>query len=106
MLDIKFVNIVLYTGPHCSLCDLAVDIVEQFNARYGNTIADTTNESVFQPSLMEEKVERIELKKINIRDSAVLYHLYGARIPVLKREKKDLELGWPFTLDDLIEFLK
>ncbi len=102
MLDIKFVKIVLYTGPHCSLCDLAVDIVQQFNALYTNT----NNEPAFQPSPPDIISERVELEKINIRDSADLYHLYGARIPVLKREKTDTELGWPFTLDDLIEFLK
>ena len=104
MLDIKFVKIVLYTGPHCSLCDLAVDIVEQFNALYTNT--STTNEPAFQPSPTDIISERVELEKVNIRDSADLYHLYGARIPVLKIEKSDSELGWPFTLDDLIEFLK
>lgn len=102
MLDIKFVKIILYTGPHCSLCDLAVDIVQQFNELYTNT----NNEPAFQPSPPDIISERVELEKINIRDSAELYHLYGARIPVLKREKTDTELGWPFTLDDLIEFLK
>lgn len=104
MLDIKFVKIVLYTGPHCSLCDLAVDIIEQFNALHTNTSA--LNETAFQPSQTGIISERVDLEKINIRDSADLYHLYGARIPVLKREKTDSELGWPFTLDDLIEFLK
>tara|TARA_R110002124_G_scaffold50930_5_gene147642 strand:+ start:35 stop:349 length:315 start_codon:yes stop_codon:yes gene_type:complete len=104
VLDIKFVKIVLYTGPYCSLCDLAVEIVEQFNALYTDT--NTINEPAFQPNSTDIISERVELEKINIRDSADLYHLYGARIPVLKREKTDSELGWPFTLDDLIEFLK
>ncbi len=104
MLDIKFVKVTLYTGPHCSLCDLAVDIVEQFNALYTNI--NTSNEPAFQSSSTGSISERVDLEKINIRDSADLYHLYGARIPVLKRETTDSELGWPFTLDDLIEFLK
>jgi len=104
VLDIKLVKLVLYTGPHCSLCDLAVDIVEQFNALCTNECAN--NESAFQPSPSKISIEPIELEKVNIRDSAALYHLYGARIPVLKNDKNDLELGWPFTLDDLIEFLK
>lgn len=99
-------KIVLYTGPHCSLCDLAVDIVEQFNQRYANKNAKTSIESAVQASPLRPQDNRIELKKINIRDSAALYHLYGARIPVLKRETTDSELGWPFTIDDLIEFLK
>jgi hypothetical protein len=49
---------------------------------------------------------QIELQKTNIRESADLYHLYGARIPVLKRTDANDELGWPFTLESLVEFLK
>ncbi|WP_411694675.1 glutaredoxin family protein [Glaciecola sp.] len=79
-------KIILYTGPQCSLCDLAIDIVEQYNELNAS--------------------EPLVLSKVNIRDSADLYHLYGARIPVLKNTENASELGWPFTIDDLVEFLK
>ena len=76
-------KVFFYTGPHCSLCDLA-DVELQ-------------KTSVFSSLLVE---------KINVRDSTDLYHNYGARIPVLKREDTDKEIGWPFTSADLEAFLQ
>ena len=82
MLDTSIVKIYFYTGPHCSLCDLA-DV----------EIARTSMSS------------SLTIEKINIRQSTKLYHLYGARIPVLKRDDNNKEIGWPFTTADLEEFL-
>ena len=76
-------KIFFYTGPQCSLCDLA-------DVELGNT-------SVFAS---------LEIEKVNIRTSTDLYHLYGARIPVLKREDNNKEIGWPFSTADLEEFLQ
>ena len=76
-------KIVFYTGPQCSLCDLA-DV-------------ELAKTSVFSSLTVE---------KINIRDSTELYHLYGARIPVLKREDTNKEIGWPFDSADLEAFLQ
>ena len=78
-------KVVLYTGPHCSLCDKAL-------------------------ALIDELKMDVELEKINIRDSADLYHLYGARIPVVKRNdmqttQSNSDLGWPFTLEQLRAYL-
>ena len=83
MLDTSIVKIYFYTGPHCSLCDLA-DL----------EIARTSMSS------------SLTIEKINIRQSTELYHLYGARIPVLKRDDNNKEIGWPFTTADLEEFLQ
>ncbi len=83
MLDTSIVKIYFYTGPHCSLCDLA-DV----------EIARTSMSS------------SLTIEKINIRQSTKLYHLYGARIPVLKRDDNNKEIGWPFTTADLEEFLQ
>lgn len=102
MLDTDLVKLVLYTGPNCSLCDLAFDIVEQFNALH----TKATSESTFQLSPSGSQLEHVELEPINIRDSADLYHLYAVRIPVLKKTDDESELGWPFILEDLIEFLQ
>jgi len=77
------VKIYFYTGPHCSLCDLA-DV----------EIARTSMSS------------SLTIEKVNIRQSTELYHLYGARIPVLKRDDNNKEIGWPFTTADLEEFLQ
>jgi hypothetical protein len=83
VLDTSIVKIYFYTGPHCSLCDLA-DV----------EIARTSMSS------------SLTIEKINIRQSTKLYHLYGARIPVLKRDDNNKEIGWPFTTADLEEFLQ
>jgi hypothetical protein len=78
-------RITLYTGPHCELCDLAVKLIEQLG-------------------------ENVELEKVNIRESTELYHLYGARIPVIKKQSDiensiDNDLGWPFSLAQLRAFI-
>lgn len=91
MLDIVIVNVTLYTGPSCSLCDLAIELIEEFNL---NVIASSKLDNT------------IKLTKVNIRNSTELYHLYATRIPVLKKADSNAELGWPFTQEDLVEFLK
>ncbi|MFT6270058.1 MAG: hypothetical protein ACJAVV_002886 [Alphaproteobacteria bacterium] len=98
-------NITLYTGPNCELCEQALGLIHELEGP-------------------------IELEKVNVRDSVELYHLYGARIPVVKKnsdiEKGSLdsssngssqsplyspshvssnELGWPFSLLQLRAFL-
>jgi len=78
-------RVVLYTGPQCSLCNKA-------------------------QALLDELEMDVEVEKINIRESTQLYHLYGARIPVVKCEDKhkqtlDEGLGWPFTLKQLRAYL-
>jgi hypothetical protein len=78
-------KITLYTGPQCELCDQAIALLEQIDCPF-------------------------ELEKVNIRDSVELYHLYGARIPVIKKnddieQAVDKDLGWPFTLEQLRAFI-
>jgi hypothetical protein len=102
VLDSERVKLILYTGPNCCLCDLAIDIIDKFNVQN----ADPTIKSTFQHSPSGSQLESVELEMINIRDSAGLYHLYASRIPVLKKADDESELGWPFTLEDLIEFLQ
>ena len=76
-------KITFYTGPQCSLCDLA-DVELQQTSMFSS----------------------LDIEKINIRTSTELYHLYGARIPVLKRADNEKEIGWPFSAADLEEFLQ
>ncbi|WOI35725.1 glutaredoxin family protein [Alteromonas sp. CI.11.F.A3] len=76
-------KIMFYTGPQCSLCDLA-DI----------ELANT------------QQFSSLNVEKVNIRNSTDLYHLYGARIPVLKREDNGAEIGWPFDTNALETFLQ
>ena len=76
-------KIYFYTGPQCSLCDLA-DVELQQTSMFSS----------------------LNIEKVNIRTSTELYHLYGARIPVLKRADNEKEIGWPFNSADLEEFLQ
>lgn len=78
-------RVTLYTGPHCALCDNAMALIDELEVD-------------------------VEVEKINIRESAELYHLYGARIPVIKCVDQQLnqssdDLGWPFTLEQLKAYL-
>lgn len=90
-------KLILYTGPQCELCDHAVAIIGQLD-------------------------QNIELEKVNVRDSTALYHLYGARIPVIKKgaelarnnndtptnntlNSSTFELAWPFSLTQLKAFI-
>ncbi|MGJ8679057.1 glutaredoxin family protein [Paraglaciecola sp.] len=74
-------NIILYSGKDCCLCDQAEDLINGLN---NNTII---------------------LNKVDVRSTSDLYHLYGARIPVVFRSDTQQELPWPFDSHQLKEFL-
>lgn len=74
-------KLILYTGPNCSLCDDALSIVTSLNNHL------------------------IEVEKVNIRESAELYHLYAVRIPIIKRDTSEAELAWPFDKQQLQAFI-
>ena len=76
-------NLILYTGQGCCLCKQAEALLEEV-----------------------DKSLAVTLKKVDVRASVDLYHLYGARIPVLYREDKHSELPWPFDSFQLGEFLR
>ena len=40
-----------------------------------------------------------------IADNVELLEMYELRIPVLKRLDTNAEIGWPFTIDDVHQFL-
>lgn len=84
MLDTEEVSMKLnfYSGENCHLCELAEQLITQLD-----------------PAI------RLEIDKFNVKNDHDLYHMYGARIPVLKRLDNSNELGWPFNLEQLQEFL-
>lgn len=71
-----------YTGQTCHLCELAEQLLSQI-----------------------DPASRLEVNKIDVKTDHQLFHLYGARIPVIKRVDNNNELGWPFDLELLQEFL-
>lgn len=75
-------KLTLFSGSECSLCDIAKAMLSQ---------ASTT--------------VPVELNIIDVKAQREYYHEYGARIPVLKRHDNQAELGWPFELAELEQFL-
>ncbi|MCG8313203.1 MAG: glutaredoxin family protein [Pseudomonadales bacterium] len=46
-----------------------------------------------------------EIEMVDIADSDLLITTYGTRIPVLRRVQLGRELNWPFSPQQLVEFL-
>ena len=76
-------DLILYSCQGCCLCEQAQTLLEQV-----------------------DKNASAILKKVDVGTSPDLYHLYGARIPVLYREDSQSELPWPFDSFQLCEFLR
>ncbi len=75
-------RLVLYHTAHCHLCEEAAALCA----------------AVLNP-------EYFEVHQVDIVDSDELVARYGVRIPVLREDAIDAELGWPFDVDQLIAFL-
>ena len=75
-------DLILYSGPHCKLCDDAEVLVWQAG------------------------VASDQLQKVDITESLQWKKAYGLRIPVLQRRDSGAELGWPFDLAALQDFLR
>jgi len=74
-------QVLFYTTSHCHLCEEAIALLQQLN---------------FENPVMIEMQDIIE--------SDDLVSAYGERIPVLRRLRDDVELGWPFTVEELSTF--
>ena len=74
--------LIFYTTVGCHLCEQAEELLE-FIARESG----------------------LDWEKTDIADDPALVDRYGIRIPVLRRTDDDSELGWPFDLEQLREFL-
>ena len=71
-------SIILFSGPECCLCDLAKAQLAQLQVSY---------------------------QTIDVKQQSEYFHRYGARIPVVYRQDDQGELGWPFEVEQLAEFL-
>lgn len=72
----------LYHTAGCHLCEEAEQLLQQ-----------VLNPDFFSWTL------------VDIVESDELVERYGVRIPVLLRNASSAELGWPFGVEELIEFL-
>ncbi|WP_299074357.1 glutaredoxin family protein [uncultured Paraglaciecola sp.] len=76
-------GLILYTGQGCCLCEQAETLLMEVDKNAAATV-----------------------HKVDVRSNTDLYHLYGARIPVLYRQDTQSELPWPFDSFQLGEFLR
>lgn len=72
---------ILYSGQNCCLCDDAKALLQELSFDFN------------------------QLQIVDVKSDPQIYHLYGARIPVLVNNNNQQELGWPFDLTRLTEFL-
>ena len=72
----------LYTAVGCHLCDKAKDIVWPLLDRHG-----------------------YRLQSVDIGSDQALQSRYGTRIPVVRRDDRSEELGWPFSAGQLSRYL-
>jgi arsenate reductase-like glutaredoxin family protein len=71
-------NLVLYGTTFCHLCEQAEAVLQAVG---------------------------VEAEHIDIAEDDDLLEMYGVRIPVVKREDTGAELGWPFNVLTLKQFL-
>lgn len=76
-------ELIFYTTSQCHLCELAEALL--------------VNTPMPAP---------IPVDAVDIAQSPQLVERYGTRIPVLRRNDTDEELDWPFTRDQLLNFLR
>jgi hypothetical protein len=76
-------DITLYGTSGCHLCEEA--------------------EALLAPLLAQL---RCRLSAVDIGADDELLERYGVRIPVLRRDVDGAELGWPFTREDIVQFLR
>ena len=72
-------ELVLFSRPDCHLCDVAAELLS---------------------------ANGLSWHKKNIESDIDLIRRYGNRIPVLYRPDIEVELGWPFDQQGLLEFLE
>ena len=72
----------LYATSACHLCEMAQDLIAT------QRLSDGT----------------FDVEVVDISESDVLFECYGVRIPVLQHPDQR-ELNWPFTLQQLRDFL-
>lgn len=76
-------ELIFYTTDHCQLCELAESLL--------------VNTPMPAP---------IPVDAVDIAQSPALVERYGTRIPVLQRNDTGAELDWPFTREQLLDFLQ
>lgn len=76
------IQLVLYTTSHCHLCEQAEALLVSLTIQY-----------------------EITWIPVEIADDNNLIEKYGIRIPVIKRIDNYTEINWPFSREEIIDFI-
>lgn len=76
-------NLTLYSTLGCHLCEQAEALLAELVA-----------------------AEPLQWQVVDIADNDELLERYAIRIPVLCSEGASDDLGWPFTMDDILRYLR
>jgi hypothetical protein len=77
-------ELIFYTGPGCHLCQQAAALFDQ---------------------LPLAVCQRINLTRVDISKDPQLKRRYGQQIPLIQCVQTKRQLGWPFSLDQLANWL-
>lgn len=75
-------QLVFYTTAGCHLCEQAAVLLEEL-----------------------AQLQDIAVIPVDISSDEALVTLYGIRIPVVKNQATDEEIGWPFRLEELLSLI-
>ncbi|MGB1737956.1 MAG: glutaredoxin family protein [Pseudomonadales bacterium] len=75
-------TLTFYTTAGCHLCEQAAVLLAEV-----------------------QQSQALLINPVDIADSDRLIERYGIRIPVVRLEASGRELGWPFSIADLVGFL-
>ena len=73
---------------------------------YGTSACHLCEEAESLLLSLQASGNSFQLHKIDIADDDHLMDLYGVRIPVISIEGSDSDLGWPFTEDEVLNYLR
>ena len=74
-------RLIFYTTVGCHLCEHAELVLQEFAA--------------------QSDAPQFDLEEVDISTDEHLVELYGIRIPVVKNSANEMEVGWPFGLEDI-----
>lgn len=80
-------NVNLYTTSGCHLCEEALDLLQVLKKQ------------------VEANGQALQISEVDVADSERLMAEYGIRIPVITSDSSTGDIGWPFSLEDLRQFL-
>jgi hypothetical protein len=76
-------RLTLYSTSHCHLCEQAEEILKSIAVNYA-----------------------LEWEVIEIVDDEQLLLQYGLIIPVIRQVGTEVQLNWPFSMEDIIQCFK